>query len=174
MDYDTIFDEIGHFGRWQQLNFFIGSLCLIGSSFICFMFTFIGFVPKFRCFVPECDGNVAEAEYLANFTDFTIPNDQDDDATDGPHQCAQYMFRNISRKYLSLAEKMLASDTCSEEYFDLNVTKICHQHVYDSSQYKYTLTAELDLSPCESSSDYWNLEASINKKYPENIKFNQH
>ena len=98
MDYDTIFDEIGHFGRWQQLNFFIGSLCLIGSSFICFMFTFIGFVPKFRCFVPECDGNVAEAEYLANFTDFTIPNDQDDDADDLRAPSARIPdMRNMSR-----------------------------------------------------------------------------
>ena len=31
----------------------------------------------------------------------------------------------------------------------------------DDSQYKYPLTNELDLSPCKSSSDYWNLEVSI-------------
>ena len=163
MDYDVIFNEIGHFGRWQQLNFFLGSLCIIGSSFICFMFTFIGFIPKFRCLVPECEGNSPnDADYHGNFTNFTIPEVEDEDAIDGPHQCQQYVFRNISdSNLLRVYGNFDMSTTCLEENFAQNITKVCHDHVYDTSQYKHPLTAELDLSPCKGSSDYWDLEVSI-------------
>ena len=162
MDYDVIFNEIGHFGRWQQINFFLGSLCIIGSSFICFMFTFIGFVPKFRCFVPECDGSSpADADYHGYFTNFTVPEVDDDDAIDGPQQCQQYIFRNISNRNVFEVYGNSNLDSCVEENFIHNVTKVCHDHVYDVSQYKYPLTAELDLSPCEGCSNYWDLEVSI-------------
>ena len=161
MDYDLIFDEIGHFGRWQQLNFSLGCLCIIGSSFICFMFTFIGFIPKFRCYIPQCDGSLIETQYDTNFTKFAIPPNQDTDGADGPHQCSQYIFENISNNFGHLHSLVIDFDTCTEENFNRNLTTICHQHVYDDSQYKYPLTNELDLSPCESSSNYWNLEVSI-------------
>ena len=148
MDYDSIFNEIGHFGRWQQLIFFLGSLCCIGSSLICFMISFIAFTPDFRCFIPECDGDIEDAVYDASFTSFAIPRNQDEDAMDGPSHCMQYVYNTTSVG-------------CSNENFFANITSVCNQHVYDDSQYKYPLTNELDLSPCKSSSDYWNLEVSI-------------
>ena len=90
MDYDAIFDEIGHFGRWQQLNFLVGSLCIVGASFMCFMFTFIGFIPKFRCYVPECDGSIGNAIYNANFTSYAIPGTPNEDEIDGQYHCICY------------------------------------------------------------------------------------
>ena len=161
MDYDIIFDEIGHFGRWQQLNFFVGSLCIIGSSFMCFMFTFIGFIPKFRCLIPECEGDLSDPEYHSNFTHFTIPNVEDEDDIDGPHQCKQYILKNISYSFVNMDYRNMDFEVCLKQNFSQNVTKVCHEHVYDTSQYKYPITSDLDLSPCERSSDYWNLEVSI-------------
>ena len=161
MDYDLIFDEIGHFGRWQQLNCFLSSLCLIGASFMMFMFTFIGFIPKFRCLIPECEGNLSDPEYNANFTQFMIPEIEDEDDIDGQHQCKQYIFKNVSYNFVHMDYRNIDLGQCLKQNVNQNITKVCHQHVYDTSQYKYPLTAELDLSPCESSSEYWNLEASI-------------
>ena len=151
MDYDSIFNEIGHFGRWQQLIFFLGSLCCIGSSLICFMISFVAFTPDFRCYIPECDGDIKDAVYKANFTSFAIPGNHDEEEMDGPSHCMQYVYHNTNTTNLA----------CSNDNFNKNLTFVCHQHVYDDSQYKYPLTNELDLSPCKSSSDYWNLEVRV-------------
>ena len=159
MDYDAIFDEIGHFGRWQQTNFLVGSLCIIGASFMCFMFTFIGFIPNFRCYIPECDGSIGNAIYDANFTSYAIPGDPDEDEIDGLYHCSRYIYQNHSNSlYVNWREY---SDSCSPENFNQTIYTTCHQHVYDDSQYKYPITTELDLSPCKASSDYWDLEVSI-------------
>ena len=156
MDYDAIFDEIGHFGRWQQTNFLVGSLCIVGASFMCFMFTFIGFIPEFRCYIPECDGSIDNAVYNVNFTSFAIPGNPNEDGMDGQYHCSRYIYHNTSESSFMLWTSF--SDNCSVENFNQNVTQVCHQHVYDDSQYRYPITTELDLSPCESSSDYWSLE----------------
>ena len=162
MDYDAIFDEIGHFGRWQQLNFLVGSLCIVGASFMCFMFTFIGFIPKFRCYVPECDGSIGNAIYDANFTSFTIPGTPNEDEIDGQYHCTRFIYKNISEtNSISWNEY---SDNCFPENFNQSISQVCHQHVYDDTQYRHPRTIELDLSPCEASSDYWSLEVRINKQ----------
>ena len=96
MDYESIFDEIGHFGRWQKINFFLGSLCAIGSSLICFMFSFVGYTPNFRCYIPECEGERNGAVYRTNFTVFAIPGNKDEDDMDGPYHCLQYFYENTS------------------------------------------------------------------------------
>ena len=158
MDYDAVFKEIGNFGKWQQLNFFVGSLCIVGASFMCFMFTFIGFIPDFRCYIPECEGDLTDLSYDANFTQFAIPGNGDDDDITGPHHCKQYIFQNVTNHFLTWNRLNIDPDTCSKENFNHTITQVCHQHVYDKSKYEYPITAELDLSPCEFSSDYWNLE----------------
>ena len=169
MDYDAIFDEIGHFGRWQQLNFLVGSLCIIGASFMCFMFTFIGFTPKFRCYIPECDGSIGNAIYNSNFTSFAIPGDPNEDETDCQYHCTRYVHTNASSTDLIYSKSY--SESCAAEDFNQTLSQTCHEHVYDDSQYRFPLTAELDLSPCESSSDYWNLEVSFKIKIPLHKKY---
>ena len=157
MDYDSIFDEIGHFGRWQQINFFLGSLCAIGSSLICFMFSFVGYTPDFRCYIPECDGERNSAVYKTNFTALAIPGNEDEKEMDGPYHCSQYAYENASTILINITRY---TSSCSAENFNHNITQVCQQHIYDESQYKFPITKELDLSPCKSSSDYWNLEVS--------------
>ena len=46
MSYDLILEEIGEFGRWQQLVFFLAGLCAGGGAFVHYTWTFVGFVPE--------------------------------------------------------------------------------------------------------------------------------
>ena len=46
MSYDLILEEIGEFGRWQQLVFLLAGLCAGGGSFVHYTWTFVGFVPE--------------------------------------------------------------------------------------------------------------------------------
>ena len=91
---------------------------------------------------------------------------------DNPYQCQRNAYhqnvtvfgkwQHISTEFVNRPEDGVHSvfifDGCAEENFNASITSVCYEHVYDNSQYEYPLTAELDLSPCEGSSDYWNLE----------------
>ena len=144
MDYDDIFNEVGQFGEWQQIVFFIACLCSVCSAFLDLGFSsFIGFSPKFRCFIPQCDGNRNDADYNANYSRFAIPEwgKGSQDA-----QCKMYVNSDYD-------------NMCSAEHFNNGTRKICAEHVYDKSDYENSFIAELDLAPsCDSENDGWPLE----------------
>ena len=149
MNYDDIFKEIGLFGNWQKLVFFmacLGSMCLafleLGYS------SFIGFTPKFRCFIPECDGvNRNDAYYNANYSVFTIPEwGCTEESCLQNSQCKMYVHTGDD-------------NMCSADNFNNKTLKICDEHVYDKTQYENSFIAEFDLAPpCESENDGWPLE----------------
>ena len=151
VDYDEVFNEIGQFGKWQKLIFFFSCLCSMCSAFLTFGFpSFIGFTPRFRCFIPQCDINLNEAEYYANYTVFAIPPKTDslEEA-----QCKRYAYNS------SVVSHLNDNDTiCSEDHFNNMKLEICDHHVYDKSEYKNSFIAELDLSPCNNENDGWPLE----------------
>ena len=97
MNYERIFEEIGQFGKWQRVVFFMGCLCSMVSAFLTLGFSaFIGFTPKFRCYIPECDGvNRNDATYNANYNAFAIP---EWGCTDGyrKHKYYLYSFSKLS------------------------------------------------------------------------------
>ena len=79
MDYDDIFNDIGQFGTWQRQVFAVACLCSMFSSFLTLGFSsFIGFTPKFRCFIPHCDDAGDSTDYDSPFTTFTIPECKED------------------------------------------------------------------------------------------------
>ena len=104
-------------------------------------------------------GLIGNAIYNSNFTSFAIPGDPNEDETDGQYHCSRYVHTNASSTDLIYWKSY--SESCAPEDFSQTISETCHKHVYDDSQYRYPLTAELDLSPCKSSSDYWNLEVSF-------------
>ena len=155
MSYEEIVNQIGQFGRWQKLVFFLASLCSMCSSILTLGFSFIGFTPKFRCFVPECDGaDIGQAIYGANHTSFTIPPDAETD--DDAHQCERYVYKSNA----TMLQGLLAGNStlCSPNYFSNTSIEICDEHVYDKSKYENSFISELDLSPCNNPSDGWPLE----------------
>ena len=144
MDYEDIFNDIGQFGKWQRQVFTFACLCSMFSSFLTLGFSsFIGFTPKFRCFISQCDIDQGSATYVANFTSFTIPKGSEDS------QCKMFPYIGGTK------------NICSSEYFqhdDTNLT-ICDSHVYDQSEYTNSFIAELDLAPtCTRDDDGWPLE----------------
>ena len=46
MSYDLILEEIGEFGKWQKLVFFLAGLCGGGGAFLHYTWTFVGFMPE--------------------------------------------------------------------------------------------------------------------------------
>ena len=46
MSYDLILEEIGEFGKWQKLVFFLAGLCAGGGAFLHYTWTFVGFMPE--------------------------------------------------------------------------------------------------------------------------------
>ena len=55
MDIDVIFNSIGQFGLWQRCVFGLAGLCAAGEAMVTLMFTFVGYLPEYRCFIPSCD-----------------------------------------------------------------------------------------------------------------------
>ena len=152
MNYDDIFNDIGQFGRWQKRTFAIACLCSMVSSFLTLGFSsFIGFTPKFRCFIPECDTNRNDADYNANYSVFAIPGSDFEDDCLQDAQCKMYTYIGTDNK-------------CTNESFDHAHLQICDMHVYDRSEYKNSFITELDLAPlCESDTDGWPFE--VNTKH---------
>ena len=147
MDYDDIFNDIGQFGTWQRQVFAFACLCSMFSSFLTLGFSsFIGFTPKFRCFIPHCDDAGDSTDYDSPFTTFTIPECTEDSCKE-ESQCKMYTY--------------IGGDinNCSSEYFDSTSLEICDSHVYDQSVYKNSFISELDLAPtCTRDDDGWPLE----------------
>ena len=145
MDYDDIFNDIGQFGTWQRRVFAVACLCSMFSSFLTLGFSsFIGFTPKFRCFIPQCENDTNN--YDSSYTKFTIP-ECSDDSSQQDSQCKMY-------SYIGGPEYI-----CSSEYFDNNTLEICDRHVYDQSEYKKSFISDLDLAPtCTRDDDGWPLE----------------
>ena len=129
VDWDDVFNEIGQFGRWQKLVFFLSCLCSMCSAFLTLSFSsFIGFTPKFRCFIPHCDPDDRNAaEYNANYTAFTIPPEDPEDDSLEDAQCKMYAYMY---RYNSSAASDLSynNNSCSAENFNSKILQICDQH----------------------------------------------
>ena len=154
MDYESILSDIGQFGRWQKWVFFLASLCAASEPLVTYMWSFVGFLPKFRCFVPQCEQSRQEAVYESNFTAFTIPNASHDSGGSYDSKCKRFAFNSNHSNFGNTSQ-------CIRANFDNNTLEECKQHVYDSSEYEYPIVAELDLSSCDGTGDQWPLEESI-------------
>ena len=156
MDYDDIFNDIGQFGRWQKRVFAVACLCSMVSSFLTLGFSsFIGFTPKFRCFIPQCDTNYTDPEYNANYSVFAIPY----------WGCSEESEECLQDAECKMYNYIGTDNICSNESFDHNLENLitCDTHVYDTSEYKNSFITELDLAPlCESEHDGWPFEVITN------------
>ena len=118
------------------------------SAFLTLGFSsFIGFSPKFRCFIPQCDITREDADFNANYSVFAIPEwDCSEDSCLQDKQCKVYAYLDYDSK-------------CSEDHFDNKTRIICNKHVYDKNEYENSFIADLDLAPsCESENDDWPFE----------------
>ncbi len=55
MDFDLVLEHMGQFGLWQRLVFVMAGLAAAGEAIVTLMFSFVGYVPDYRCLVPQCE-----------------------------------------------------------------------------------------------------------------------
>ena len=58
VDYDSVLDEIGSFGKFQKILYFSVCVPIILTTCIGLSIVFSVAVPKSRCVIPSCDRNV--------------------------------------------------------------------------------------------------------------------
>ena len=107
-------------------------------------YSFIGYVPPFRCKVDACDGGGG------NFNDilhFTTP-DLGEGNYDG---CKVFQFKGSFEN----------STYCQARYFNPNSSVSCNrsQYVYDHTQFDLTFTEDLNIPPCGDS--HWTLDVRL-------------
>ncbi len=62
IDFDGVLEYIGAFGKWQWSQLIMLNLVPIAAGMAVVTFAFTGFVPNYRCVIPECE-SLADATY---------------------------------------------------------------------------------------------------------------
>ena len=72
-DLDRVIQYIGPLGLWQYIHSFLLFLVTLSSGMAVVVFAFTGFVPRYRCMIPQCE-NIQDSTYdsLLNFTIGTV------------------------------------------------------------------------------------------------------
>lgn len=148
MNYDKILEHVGQFGLWQKWVFFLAGLAAAAEAFMTLQFSFTGYVPDFRCFVPLCDDETHPV-YDEPFVSFAIPTNNSDDTI---RQC--YMFKRFPS----------SNHSCSSVDFDQIHTEVCSEHVFDvESTTHSTIVTQFQLAPCNDMDDGWPLKPLVTK-----------
>lgn len=93
MNFDTVLEDLGEFGRWQQVVALALWLPSMAGGIHVLMFSFTGLEPKrFRCQIPGCDKDDFSFSDLANGTNEDIFPKTDDG---GPDFCRFYLPSSI-------------------------------------------------------------------------------
>lgn len=125
---DIILEHIGKFGRFQQIIFALGCFCAILCGMPVVQDTFVMYKNPHRCAIPLCDPS-SNPQYDADYLNFTVPFDDDDDTWS---QCLQY--------------EVITSDnaSCIPDNFDEETVE-CNEWVYDTSEFTRTTVTDFDL-----------------------------
>ncbi len=73
IDLDKILHHVGPFGLWQLCHLFILFSASLTSGMAVVTFAFTGFVPKFRCLIPQCE-SMANASFHTQNSEYVDLN----------------------------------------------------------------------------------------------------
>jgi len=121
IDYDIILDSVGECGRQQIWFFFLLWVPSALSAMAVFMYEFIAYIPKHRCYVDGCDNS----DYLADHLNFSVPWSDGD-----PSLCQKYTRSAI--------------EECSADVFSEKSTG-CDAWVWDHSHFDSSATIDLEM-----------------------------
>ncbi|XP_063241777.1 organic cation transporter protein [Bacillus rossius redtenbacheri] len=97
MDFDEVLDEIGEFGRFQIINYFLICLPVMFGAANSLSYVFTAGVPDYRCAVPGCDDPAAPDFSPAWLPRAVPPADPRPGAAYSPAACLRYLpLRNLS------------------------------------------------------------------------------
>ncbi len=67
IDFDAILEHIGPIGKWQWFHIILCNMVPMAAGMAVVTFAFTGFVPKYRCLIPQCE-NLQNATYFGTDT----------------------------------------------------------------------------------------------------------
>lgn len=141
VDIDAVFKEIGEFGSYQKRIYFLLCLPSIFTGASNLAQVFIAAVPKYRCLVPWCDGNLSDPSYYKPFLNFTIPYNTKDDSWDSCHR-----YQRLNNHH-----------SCLPGDYDQNTTVGCPEgKAFATDIYTSTIVSEFNLT-CN---DAWKADLS--------------
>ncbi|XP_023024168.2 organic cation transporter protein [Leptinotarsa decemlineata] len=124
-DLDDILEEIGEFGIYQISILLLLCLPITFAASNSFSYVFTAGVPKYRCFIPECEDPYT-ATYDAPWTSWAIPPESSENQVIGVQSdtCSRYLPTNVSE---------LNSTICSKNSFT-NTIETCTEWIFDGSE----------------------------------------
>lgn len=128
IDLDGVLSELGEFGKFQKIIYFLTFLPVILDSCLCMSYIFTTAQVDYRCKIPECDKNVTE--YAPIWLENAVPYRHNE-----PEKCIRYstkMYSNSSNRQCSLDE------------FDNTKRMKCDEFVYRTNE--VTILNEFNLT----------------------------
>ena len=94
LNFDSVLEEIGAFGRFQKLLYFSVCITIIFTTGLGLTVVFSAAIPKTRCLIPNCDLDPVHAKYsdafnssTNEFAKFAIPSGK-------LSQCYEYVHKS--------------------------------------------------------------------------------
>lgn len=137
MDLDKVMDEVGHFGKFQGLCYFLLSFSIFYAAIAGLSYVFTTSNVNYRCLIPECDGEEAvyQPEWLRNAVPYL---------DNKPSSCDRYPSFNASS---STAGFLTDNETaCLPDIFDNSTTFKCREWVFDTKE--WTIANEWKFTSC--------------------------
>ena len=95
VDFDTILEQIGHFGKWQKQIFFYLCFTSFAAGLLVVVYTFTAFNTPYMCKIPQCELKHNGSHWLSKEESRLVPTpgmckvyELDEDLT-----CSQYLDR---------------------------------------------------------------------------------
>uniref|UniRef100_A0A336KAG2 CSON004020 protein n=1 Tax=Culicoides sonorensis TaxID=179676 RepID=A0A336KAG2_CULSO len=122
MDFDSILDEIGEFGKFQFTNYMLVCLPVFFAAANSLSYVFTAAIPNYRCLVPDCD---TDTEYYEDWVSIAVPGKTIKDNF-VPLQCQRYQ-----RNYSVIAPEWGAE--CNKEMFTTEIER-CSEWIFDEGE----------------------------------------
>lgn len=136
MDFDNVLEEIGEFGRYQKIKYYLLCLPVFFGAANSLSYVFTAGNQQYRCLIPECE-SIETARYDTNWLQHAMPGEIQLDGT--------YRIDHCRRFKPSAPGSSNYSEICSVNMFE-NETIKCDQWVFDKTS--HTIVQEWKIT-CE-------------------------
>jgi len=127
MDFDNVLDEIGEFGKYQKIKYYLLCLPVFFGAANSLSYVFTAGRQPYRCFVPECETTIESSRYHATWMQNAVP---------GTYQLDETFIVNHCKRFVPALNATTRNfgEACSSQMFS-NETEKCDQYVFDTSSH---------------------------------------
>ncbi|GLH00666.1 Uncharacterized protein GBIM_06974 [Gryllus bimaculatus] len=126
-DLDVILEDVGQFGKYQIITYFIISLPMVFAIVSSHSFVFTSGDMTYRCQVPECEGNITEASeenFIPSWLHRAVPFEEKAVGL-MPSQCY---------RYTPTTNDSVISDNCPTQAFSNYTKERCENWVFKGEE----------------------------------------